>query len=130
MNFGRTPLLGSASHPRSSDLPSLTAVQREALDAIEAIGRATQLEMRTEPGDIHFINNLAILHRREGFVNGAQASQKRHLVRMRLRDKDLGWSIPPELCDEWDRAFARGKPTMWHLQPMPEGFFPLRTQAN
>jgi hypothetical protein len=60
MNFGRTPLLGSASHPRPSDLPALTALQSEALDAIEAIGRATQLEMRTEPGDIHFINNLAI----------------------------------------------------------------------
>jgi hypothetical protein len=130
MNFGRTPLLGSASHPRPSDLPALTALQSEALDAIEAIGRATQLEMRTEPGDIHFINNLAILHRREGFVNGSHASQKRHLVRMRLRDDEQGWSIPAELRDEWDRAFAKGKPTMWHLQPMPEGFFPLRTQAN
>ena len=130
MNFGRTPLLGSASHPRPSGLPSLTPIQQEALDAIEAIGQATQLEMLTEPGDIHFINNLAVLHRREGFVNGNEASKKRHLVRMRLQDAELGWSIPAELRGEWDRAFAPGKPKMWHLQPMPEGFFPLRTQAN
>ena len=130
MNFGRTPLLGSASHPRPSGLPSLTPIQQEALDAIEAIGQATQLEMLTEPGDIHFINNLAVLHRREGFVNGNEASKKRHLVRMRLQDTERGWSIPAELRGEWDRAFAPGKPKMWHLQSMPEGFFPLRTQAN
>lgn len=130
MNFGRTPLLGSESYVRSSDLPMLTALQKEALDAIEAIGEATQLEMRTKPGDIHFVNNLVIMHRREGFVNGHDAWTKRHLVRMRLRDEELGWDIPPELHDEWDRAFAAGKPTMWHLQPMPRAFFPLRTQPN
>lgn len=130
INFGRTPLVGSESYPRPKNLPVLTPLQREALDAVEAIGRATQLEMCTRPGDIHFINNLAILHRREGFLDGVDASKKRHLVRMRLRDEELGWSIPSELCEEWDLTFAKGKATMWHLHPMPEAFFPLRTQAN
>jgi hypothetical protein len=102
----------------------------EALDAIESIAQATQLEIPTKAGDIHFINNLAVLHRREGFVNGQSSEQRRHLVRMRLRDEELGWSIPPDLMPEWSRAFDTKASRVWHLEPMPDGFFPLRTFAN
>jgi len=128
MNFGRTPLLGTPNYPRNDALPSLTEIQRVALDKIEAIGRRTELEIATQAGDIHIINNLAILHRRDGFVN--DENQKRHLVRMRLRDEELGWNIPQELEQEWSKAFSLEGPTMWHLQPMPDAFFPLRTQPN
>ncbi|KAK8106670.1 TfdA family Taurine catabolism dioxygenase TauD [Apiospora kogelbergensis] len=37
MNFGHTPLLGNATHPRPSSLPQVNERQREALDAIERI---------------------------------------------------------------------------------------------
>ncbi|KAH8717223.1 Taurine hydroxylase-like protein SAT17 [Beauveria bassiana] len=131
INFGRTALMGSASHPRCASLPQLTPVQAEALDAIEAIARATQLEMKTVAGDIHLINNFAVLHRRQGFVDGAQSSEKRHLVRMRLRDEELGWAVPRELQAEWTQAFGESSGSrVWHIEPMPEGFFPLRLQAN
>ncbi|KAF3012309.1 hypothetical protein E8E14_000041, partial [Neopestalotiopsis sp. 37M] len=70
MNFGRVPLLGNATHPRSEHLPQIRDSQKEALDLVEAIARATQLEIKTQPGDMHFVNNLAILHRREQFTNG------------------------------------------------------------
>ena len=131
MNFGRTPLLGSAAHPRPALLPALTHRQLEALDAVESIAKATQVEIVTKPGDMHFINNLAILHRREGFVNGESSNQQRHLLRMRLRDDELGWSIPQELQDEWKKAFEDPiADKVWHLEPMPEGYFPLRKQAN
>ncbi|OAA82474.1 TfdA family oxidoreductase [Akanthomyces lecanii RCEF 1005] len=130
INFGRTALMGSASHPRPASLPELTAIQVEALDAIEAIAKATQLEMKTMAGDIHFINNFSVLHRREGFVDGAQASEKRHLVRMRLRDDELGWAVPEELQLEWKQAFGAAGSKAWHLVPMPEGFFVLRTQVH
>lgn len=130
MNFGRTALMGSASHPRDQSLPQLTPIQIEALDAIEAIAKATQLEMTTMAGDMHFINNFAVLHRREGFVNGQKAHEKRHLVRMRLRDEELGWAVPEELQSEWTKAFGKTGSQVWHIEPMPEGFFPLRTQAN
>lgn len=122
--------MGSASHPRPAHLPKLTPQQVEALDAIESIAQATQLEIPTKAGDIHFINNLAVLHRREGFVNGQSLEQRRHLVRMRLRDEELGWSIPPDLMPEWSRAFDTKASRVWHLEPMPDGFFPLRTFAN
>jgi hypothetical protein len=131
MNFGRTALLGSAIHPRPSHLPSLSSRQVEALDAIEAIAKATQLEIQTRAGDMHFINNLAVLHRREGFVDGESSREKRHLVRMRLRDTQLGWEIPEALKREWEDAFEKeDSDRVWHLEPMPDAFFPLRKYPN
>ena len=131
MNFGRAALMGSASNPRPADLPGLSSIQVEALDAIESIAKATQLEMQTMQGDIHFINNLAVLHRREGFVNGPASDQRRHLVRMRLRDDALGWAIPEDLTRDWTRAFDdTGLGRFWHPEPMPDGYFPLRSFPN
>ncbi|EGO52564.1 hypothetical protein NEUTE1DRAFT_91003 [Neurospora tetrasperma FGSC 2508] len=130
MNFGRAALLGNQAHPRPQHLPSLTARQVEALDAIEAIAKASQMEIQTQAGDIHFINNLAVLHRREGFVNGEDASTQRHLVRMRLRSTEHGWPIPQELTQEWDEAFKNKGIKRWHLEPMPAYYFPLRSQPN
>ena len=131
MNFGRTPLLGSATYPRPARLPALTSRQIEALDAVEAIAQATQLEFQTRAGDMHFINNLAVLHRREGFVDGNTAMEKRHLVRMRLRDSQNGWGIPQALKDEWHDAFEKeNAERVWHLEPMPDAFFPLRKYPN
>ncbi|KAH7163070.1 hypothetical protein B0J13DRAFT_615672 [Dactylonectria estremocensis] len=130
INFGRVPLMGNSVHPRPAGLPGVTARQIEALDAVEAIAKAAQLEISTRAGDMHFINNLAILHRREGFVNGEAPKERRHLVRMRLRDDELGWELPAELRQEWATAFEEDGPQVWHVEPMPEGFFPLRSQAN
>ncbi|KAH0524959.1 hypothetical protein TsFJ059_007396 [Trichoderma semiorbis] len=129
-NFGRAALMGSASHARPAHLPTLTASQVEALDAIQDIAEATKFEFTTQPGDIHFINNLAILHRRAGFVNGSEPNQRRHLVRMRLRDDEMGWSIPLDLESEWNKAFGQAGTRVWHLEPMPSGYFPLRSQPN
>ncbi|KAK4191763.1 hypothetical protein QBC35DRAFT_374806 [Podospora australis] len=130
MNFGRAALLGNEAHPRPKHLPSLTNRQVEALDAIEVIAKATQLEIQTQAGDMHFINNLAVLHRREGFVDGEASTEKRHLVRMRLRSAQHGWTIPQVLEHEWDEAFKAQGTKHWHLEPMPSSFFPLRRQPN
>ncbi|KAI0890617.1 Clavaminate synthase-like protein [Annulohypoxylon maeteangense] len=130
MNFGRTPLLGNAVHPRPEHLPKLNDRQREALDIVEAIAQAVQLEIKTQAGDMHFINNLAVLHRREGFVDGQSAQQKRHLVRMRLRNPQLGWDIPDDLKQEWHDAFETDTCQTWHLEPMPGDVFPLRKYTN
>ncbi|KAI0164712.1 Clavaminate synthase-like protein [Xylariaceae sp. FL1272] len=130
MNFGRTPLLGNAAHPRPEHLPQLNDRQREALDTIESLAQATQLEFRTQSGDIHFINNLAILHRREGFIDGAAPEEQRHLVRMRLRSSSMGWVIPEALHREWSEAFGENGCQTWHLEPMPGDTFPLRKYTN
>ncbi|KAI5466071.1 hypothetical protein BGZ63DRAFT_375231 [Mariannaea sp. PMI_226] len=130
INFGRVPLIGNNVHPRSKNLPAVTPRQIEALDAIEAVAKATQLEISTRPGDMHFINNMSILHRRAGFINGEVPQERRHLVRMRLRDDELGWNLPEDLVQEWETAFSEAGPKVWHLEPMPDGFFVLRSLAN
>ncbi|KAK4205205.1 hypothetical protein QBC40DRAFT_292040 [Triangularia verruculosa] len=128
INFGRAALIGNEAHPRSKNLPSVTSRQMEALDAIESMARATEMHIQTQAGDIHFINNLAVLHRREGFVDGP--TERRHLVRMRLRSAQHGWTIPAALENEWERAFKQQGTKHWHLEPMPDFFFPLRSQPN
>lgn len=122
--------MGNATHPRPEHLPKITDRQREALDLVEAIAQATQLEIQTQAGDMHFINNLAVLHRREGFVDGPTNQDKRHLVRMRLRSSQLGWTIPVELKREWFDAFEKETRKTWHLEPMPGDAFPLRKYTN
>jgi hypothetical protein len=82
---------------------------------------------------MHFVNNLSVLHRRDEFVDdeavgtySAPGTKKRHLVRMRLRNEECGWEIPRELKKDWEDAFGERGGRVWHLEPMPEGFFPLR----
>ncbi|KAI1341514.1 Clavaminate synthase-like protein [Xylariaceae sp. FL0016] len=130
MNFGRTPLMGSAAHPRPEHLPALNEQQREALDMVEAIAKVVQVEIQTQSGDMHFINNFTVLHRREGFVDGASAQEKRHLVRMRLRSSVHGWTLPEDLEPEWADAFEEHRCKTWHLEPMPGDAFPLRKYTN
>ena len=131
MNFARTPLMGNAVHPRDKDLPTLSQAQVEALDVVEKIARKLELKIKTQVGDMHFINNFTVLHRRDGFSDGAAEQDKRHLVRMRLRSSELGWSVPEELQEDWDDAFCGDPATeQWHLEPMPSDKFPLRKYTN
>ncbi|KAH7014774.1 hypothetical protein EDB80DRAFT_747964 [Ilyonectria destructans] len=129
-NFGRVPLVGNDANPRPEHLAKVNWSQSETLEAVDAIAESARLEIATKPGDIHFVNNLAIMHRRDGFVNGEVPEAKRHLVRMRLRDEQFGWKLPDSLEQQWSVAFSNAGLTVWHLEPMPTGYFPLRTQCN
>lgn len=125
INFGRAPLIGSSAHPRKEYLPVLNSQQMEALNAIEAIARATEFQFATMPGDLHFINNTTVLHRRDGFVD--DETHKRHLVRLRLSSDA---SIPQSLSREWTQAFGDAGDRIFHIEPVPPGFFPLRSYPN
>lgn len=157
VNFGRAPLLGSDSNPRSPKLPPLSEAQHEALNFVEEVARSIELEIETKPGDIHFINNLAIMHRREAFVNGVSAVEPndhdyasrddawatgtrkgsafthgRHLVRLRLRSSTKAGLLPKALREPWEKAFGEdGVEPVWHIEPMPtHTHFPLRKHPN
>lgn len=125
INFGRAPLMGSVAHPRKAYLPVLSSQQIEALDAIEAISRATEFQFATRPGDLHFVNNTTVLHRRDSFVD--DETHKRHLVRLRLSN---GASVPESLSREWTQAFGDAGDRIFHIEPMPPFFFPLRSHPN
>lgn len=126
-NFGRAALLGSVANPRKAHLPTLSTKQMEALDAIEQIARATEFGFATQPGDLHFLSNMHVLHRRDAFTDGAASS--RHLLRMWLSDTVYGSKIS-ELARQWEDAYNDVADRTYHVEPMPVGYFPLRKHPN
>ena len=104
LNFSRRNLTGSYHTPRTKGLPVLTEAQAEALDAVHFLAEKHQLKMAMAPGDLRFFNNLAILHRRDGFEDSE--SDKRHMMRVWLWNEELTWSLPPALQLATDRCFA------------------------
>ena len=70
-------------------------------------------------GDMLFVNDMALMHARTGFDEGGM-TQKRHLVKMYLRDPDKGWEIPSSLEKEWKTTYSPNRPDgtkheTWHL---------------
>ena len=61
---------------------------RAALEAFEAIleDEALCKSFHFEPGQMQFLNNLTMGHRRTGFVDWPEPERRRHLVRLWLRD--------------------------------------------
>jgi hypothetical protein len=97
-------------HPSVNDgrVPVLTPEQNEALDIVLAIAHSRGLQIKSLPGDFQFINNLSLLHARQPFQDDNKSS--RHLVRLWLRNENLGWQIPSSLKQPWEAAFGDGTP--------------------
>ncbi|KAI0973431.1 hypothetical protein F4678DRAFT_471207 [Xylaria arbuscula] len=128
MNFQPDSLFESERYPRPLDFPRCTAAQIKALEAVQAVAEAYSYRFTTETGDFHFTNNLAILHGREEF--SGKNGDKRHLVRMWLRNEELGWDLPNALETLWVDIFEGDARRTWNLEPMPESFFPLKRYSN
>jgi len=71
------------------ELPDMTNIQREALDAIESLANQPEMHagIRQQPGDMLFMNNWVTLHRRSEFEDYCQPERKRHILRV--------WISPP-----------------------------------
>lgn len=67
LQFSRRSFTGYAAYKRSDYMPPLSDAQAEALDALHFTAMKHQLTMQLEKGDIQFINNVALVHAREGF---------------------------------------------------------------
>ena len=63
---------------------AFSEVEREALACIESVATRPdmQLTFKQEPGDVLFINNMAVMHRRDKYVDAENETQKRMLYRM------------------------------------------------
>jgi hypothetical protein len=61
-----------------------TAIQREALEAVQNIANRPELmlSMDFQEGDVQLINNHILLHAREAFVDHPEPGRERHLLRM------------------------------------------------
>ena len=116
MSFARTVITGSESNPRTAGLPPITEEQAEALDAVHFIAEKHSLQSRMQPGDMRFINNLAVLHRRDSFVDDTKTP--RHLMRLWLKHDNLAWKLPRILQLAMDRVFDDGiEEKRWTLEP-------------
>lgn len=72
VQFFRRSYTGFGGLPRPTDIPPITEAQAEALDALEFLARESCIAMRLEKGDIQYINNLSILHARDGYVDSQE----------------------------------------------------------
>jgi hypothetical protein len=118
INFVRYMLLGRAGLARSPDLPACTPAQVEALDVLETVARKHQLLICTQPGDLTYFNNLALIHSREAFEN--DETHIRHMVRLWLRNEELAWKTPLALQRGFDKVFYDvAVEEQWNIAPQP-----------
>ncbi|MFT5470707.1 MAG: alpha-ketoglutarate-dependent taurine dioxygenase [Verrucomicrobiales bacterium] len=68
------------------EIADMTALQREALDFVEAVAAEPEMHVRfrQEPGDILLLNNWVTYHRRSAFVDHEDPALKRHILRIWL----------------------------------------------
>lgn len=70
-------------------------------------------------GDLLFVNDMALMHAREGFDEGG-IYLKRHLIKMFFRDPEKNWPIPASVEDERARIYGSNRDDgtrqeRWHI---------------
>lgn len=136
LSFSRRPLTGSPVSPRTPSIPPLTAVQSDALDTLHFTAAAHSLAIQLRAGDMQFWNNFALLHAREGFTDGPEPTQRRHLLRLWLRDDDRAaqWGfVPDALRRPWDEAFGpapSGMAEQWPVEPVRDRAFVVEQRRS
>ncbi|KAK0652846.1 hypothetical protein B0T16DRAFT_427144 [Cercophora newfieldiana] len=98
-----------------SGIPELTHEQRQALDILSAFATKNRLKLDVEAGDMVFVNNFALLHARDAYVDpDSDEGQPRHLVRLWIRNSSLSWPVPESMKAPWEAAWGPkgdGNPT-------------------
>lgn len=79
---------------RSQELPTAPRLRPEQSEALHELLRIANdphffLEMDFQPGDIQWIKNAAILHKRTAYEDHDEPDHKRHLLRLWLRAPDF-----------------------------------------
>jgi hypothetical protein len=88
-----------------SPVPALSSLQVEALEVLSTLATKYRHPLDTKQGDIVFINNLALLHARDSYVD-PKDGPGRHFVRLWLRNPELAWEIPQSMRVPWEAAFG------------------------
>jgi len=125
LNFVPQSLVGLPNSTRATELPPLSPLQYEALEAVQRISEKHQLSLSFKPGDLTFINNWAILHAREAFRD--DSVNQRYLVRMWLKNDTLAWKLPNPL-QEGNRKIFHDKRSVenWNVAYTPRLRFDIR----
>ncbi|KAH7024624.1 TfdA family taurine catabolism dioxygenase TauD [Microdochium trichocladiopsis] len=103
LQYARRYFVGFGALPRSHNIPPITEAQAEALDTLHFLGEKFCVNTSFEKGDIQYVNNLAVFHARDGFVDGE--GKHRHLLRLWLRDSENAWPTPEVLQPRWEQLY-------------------------
>ncbi|KIH92036.1 taurine catabolism dioxygenase family protein [Sporothrix brasiliensis 5110] len=109
--LGAHPAMKAGRSSRAKQIPELTPTQIEALSVVSAIADRNSVKLDTDPGDLVFINNWAVLHSRSSYEDASSGdatglATRRHLLRLWLRSSELGWKIPESMRAPWETAFG------------------------
>jgi hypothetical protein len=125
LNFVPQSLVGLPNMARDADLPPLSRLQHEALEAVQRIAVKHQLALSFQPGDLTFVNNFAILHAREAFTD--DEVNQRYLVRMWLKNDLLAWKLPHPLQEGSKKIFHdKSLQEVWNITYTPRLTFEIR----
>lgn len=82
-------------------VPPLTSAQQATIAAVEATANdpSLYLDMEFHPGDMQFLKNSVILHKRTAYEDWEEPERKRHLLRL--------WLAAPDF-DDGDEQLRRG----------------------
>jgi len=117
IQYARRYFTGYGGLQRSTNIPPITEAQAEALDTLHFLGEKFSLGLNFQKGDIQYINNLGIFHCRDGFKD--DETHKRHLLRLWLVNKELGWEKPDPLKPLVNRVFdVRPEEQTFALEPI------------
>ncbi|KAI0390168.1 TfdA family taurine catabolism dioxygenase TauD [Xylariaceae sp. FL0594] len=103
LQYARRYFVGFGALPRATGIPPITEAQAEALDALHFLGERYCVNTDFRRGDVQYVNNLAVFHARDGFVDTPE--KRRHLLRLWLRDPELAWESPRNLQWRWDQLY-------------------------
>jgi hypothetical protein len=98
----------------------MTEAQAEAIDMIHALGEKHGLTVKLQPGDMLLYNNLALLHGRNAFTDIPVDGQKRHVLRLWMRNSKLAWKTPEGLERDWFLVYGnseRRSRAHWGIHP-------------
>jgi hypothetical protein len=70
----------------------MTPERKRALTAVNDLAKKMCVKIDAQVGDIQLINNLALVHARDSFTD--TSTQRRHLVRIGVRDPEYSWKRP------------------------------------
>ncbi|KPM43706.1 hypothetical protein AK830_g2896 [Neonectria ditissima] len=123
VNYQKRPLRGSRQEARDRRLAPLSREQEAALAVFDRVTAENAISLKQEPGDMHFFNNLALLHARSAFRDGPEAAAQRHLTRLIFRNSDLGWKIPSLMLSDWGKYYDHPRDIeMFPERPHPWAF--------
>jgi len=80
----------------SPSIPKLSRTQHALLDAFERIANDPKLylDMHFRPGDVQWIRNAFVLHKRTAYADHPEPGRKRHLLRLWLSAPGIDDAMP------------------------------------